>query len=266
VSDSSGSREDLVAIIKTRVIPILLLKDKGLVKTVKFAAPRYIGDPINSVRIFNEKEVDELAFLDISATPNRRGPDFDTLADIAGEAFMPMAYGGGITTMEQIRRITSLGFEKVILGAVTYDNAELVREAASVYGSQAVVACLDVKRKWLGGYELYTHSASRRRGIGLAEHLANLMRCGVGEIIVNSIDRDGTQSGYDIAATKAVTAHVTVPVIACGGAGSLDDFAAAVHHGGATAVAAGSLFVFKGKRRAVLINYPERTELARRLP
>jgi imidazole glycerol-phosphate synthase subunit HisF len=255
-----------MAVIRTRVIPVLLLKDKGLVKTVKFGGPRYIGDPINSVRIFNEKEVDELAFLDIAATPNRREPDFATLEGIAGEAFMPMACGGGVTSVAQFRRIMAMGFEKVILDTVTYDDPDVVREAAAIYGAQAVVACIDIKRRLLGGYDLYTHSGARRRKVSLVEHLDNLVRYGVGEIIVNSIDRDGTQGGYDIGAIKAVTSKVTVPVIACGGAGSVDDLVAAVDQGGASAVAAGSLFVFKGKHRAVLINYPERSELERRLP
>jgi len=266
IDSAYGAIEDLMAVIKTRVIPVLLLKDKGLIKTVKFGAPRYIGDPINSVRIFNEKEVDELAFLDIAATPNHREPDFETLDDIAGEAFMPMACGGGITSLAQIRRILSMGFEKVILNTVTFDNPDVVREAVAVYGSQAVVACVDLKRKVFGGYDLYTRSATRRRSVSLADHLANLLSYGIGEILVNSIDRDGTQAGYDIDAIQAVTSKVTVPVIACGGAGSIDDFVAAVNQGGASAVAAGSLFVFKGKHRAVLINYPERSELERRLP
>jgi len=255
-----------MAVIKTRVIPVLLLQNRGLVKTVKFAKPRYIGDPINSVRIFNEKEVDELIFLDISATPNRRGPDFTALEDIAGEAFMPMACGGGVTDIEQVRRIMSMGFEKVILDTVTYDKPELVREASTIYGAQAVVACIDVKKRLFGGWDLYTHSAARRREVKLEQHLDNLLACGVGEILVNSIDRDGTEAGYDIAAIKAVCSRVPVPVIACGGAGSLDDFARAVREGGAAAVAAGSLFVFKGVRRAVLINYPERAELEACLP
>lgn len=252
--------------MKTRVIPVLLLKDRGLVKTVKFANPRYIGDPINSVRIFNEKEVDELAFLDIAATPARRGPDFETIADIAGEAFMPMAYGGGITSLEQVQRIMSLGFEKVIMNSAVFDNPALVRDAVQVYGSQAVVACIDVKRKLFGGYEISTHSGTRRRPESLEVHLSNLLSYGVGEIIVNSIDRDGTQSGYDIGAVKVVSSAVTVPVIACGGAGSVADFAAAIKDGGASAVAAGSFFVYKGKHRAVLISYPERAELQRHLP
>jgi cyclase len=252
--------------MKTRVIPVLLLKDRGLVKTVKFANPRYIGDPINSVRIFNEKEVDELVFLDISATPAGRGPDFAVIDDIAGEAFMPMAYGGGITSLEQIRRIMSLGFEKVILDTVTYDDPAVVRDAVSVYGSQSVVACIDLKKKLFGGYDLYTHSGTRRRGIRLEDHLDRLIACGIGEVIVNAIDRDGTMSGYDLATIKAVASRVTLPVIACGGAASLDDLARAVAEGGASAVAAGSMFVYKGRHRAVLINYPERGELASRLP
>lgn len=251
---------------RTRVIPVLLLKGKGLYKTVKFKDPKYVGDPINSVRIFNEKEVDELAFLDISATPAGRGPDFEMLEDIAGEAFMPMAYGGGLTTMEQIRTIFSLGFEKVILNIAGYTAPRLVEEAVSVYGAQSVVGCVDVKRTLLGRYELYTHSAKEKKRVGLAEHLAALTAMGVGEVLVNAIDRDGTQSGYDLALLKTVTDSVSVPVIACGGAGSVDDFVAAVEQGGASAVAAGSLFVFVGPHRAVLINYPDRKILQQRLP
>jgi imidazole glycerol-phosphate synthase subunit HisF len=251
--------------MKTRVIPILLLRNKGLVKTVKFGKPMYIGDPINSVRIFNEKEVDELVFLDISATVNNQEPNFEIIEDIAGEAFMPMAYGGGITSIATVRRVMSLGFEKVILSAISYDNPDVVREAVQIYGSQAVVACIDVKRKWLGGYQLFTHSAKVRRKVSLHEHLTNLMSYGVGEIIVNSIDQDGTRSGYDLAVIKAVSAAVPVPVIACGGAGSMDHLVAAVKEGGASAVAAGSLFVYTGRHKAVLINYPDRAELQQHL-
>jgi imidazole glycerol-phosphate synthase subunit HisF len=251
---------------KTRVIPVLLLRGKGLVKTVRFKVPTYIGDPINSVRIFNEKEVDELAFLDISATPERRGPDFEMLRDIAGEAFMPMAYGGGLTTMDQIRTTFSLGFEKVILNSIAYDGPDIVREAVSVYGAQSVVACMDVKRSLLGRYELYTHSGRTKRPVAFDRHLSALMEMGVGEVLVNSIDRDGTQTGYDIDLLKRVSSQVSVPIIACGGAGGVDDFVAAVNEGGASAVAAGSLFVFHGPRRGVLINYPERRVLESRLP
>jgi cyclase len=251
---------------KTRVIPVLLLRGKGLVKTVKFKDPKYVGDPINSVRIFNEKEVDELVFLDITATPEGRGPDFALLEDIAGEAFMPMAYGGGITALDQVRRVFSLGFEKVIINTAAYSTPGLVSEAVSIYGAQSIVGCVDVHRTLLGRYELYTHSARTRQPGGLREHLARLEQMGVGELLVNAIDRDGTQSGYDLKLLREVSSAVSVPVIACGGAGSIDDFAEAVAEGGASAVAAGSLFVFVGPHRAVLINYPDRGLLSEKLP
>lgn len=251
---------------KTRVIPVLLLRGKGLVKTVKFKDPKYIGDPINSVRIFNEKEVDELVFVDITATPEGRGPDFDLLADIAGEAFMPMAYGGGITTLEQVQRIFALGFEKVVIDTAAYTAPQLIRDAVAIYGSQSIVGCVDVRRTLLGRYELSSHAGKTRQPLGLKEHVVELERLGVGEIIVNAVDRDGTQSGYDLKLIREVSSAVSVPVVACGGASGIDDFVAAVHEGGASAVAAGSLFVFVGPHRAVLINYPARTELAKRLP
>jgi imidazole glycerol-phosphate synthase subunit HisF len=251
---------------KTRVIPVLLLRGKGLVKTIKFKDPKYIGDPINSVRIFNEKEVDELVFLDITATPEGRGPDFDLLADIAGEAFMPMAYGGGISTLEQVQRIFSLGFEKVVINTATYTAPQLIRDAVAIYGSQSIVGCVDVRRTLLGRYELVSHAGRTKQSGGLKEYVTELERLGVGEIIVNAVDRDGTQSGYDIKLIREVSTAVTVPVVACGGASGIDDFVAAVHEGGASAVAAGSLFVFVGPHRAVLINYPPRAELSSRLP
>ncbi len=251
---------------KTRVIPVLLLRGKGLVKTVKFKEPRYIGDPINSVRIFNEKEVDELVFLDISATPEDRCPDFELLADIAGEAFMPMAYGGGITTLEQVRRIFALGFEKVVIDTAAYVAPQLIRDAVAIYGSQSIVGCVDVRRTLLGRYEISSHSGKTKQSVGLKDHVQTLERLGVGEIIVNAVDRDGTQSGYDLKLIREVSSAVSVPVVACGGASGIDDFVAAVHEGGASAVAGGSLFVFVGPHRAVLINYPARADLARRLP
>jgi cyclase len=251
---------------KTRVIPVLLLRGKGLVKTVKFKDAKYVGDPINSVRIFNEKEVDELVFLDITATPENRGPNFVLLEDIASEAFMPMAYGGGITSIEEIQKLFSLGFEKVIINTAAHRSLELIKEAMAIYGSQSIVGCVDVHRTMFGRYELYTHSGKTRQTNSLQEHLKNLEQAGVGEILVNSIDRDGTQSGYDIKLIKQVSDMVTVPVIACGGASGIDDFVSAVVDGGAAAVAAGSLFVFMGPHRAVLINYPERKFLSEKLP
>lgn len=251
---------------KTRVIPVLLLKGKGLVKTVKFKDPKYIGDPINSVRIFNEKEVDELVFLDISATPEGRGPDFDLLADIAGEAFMPMAYGGGISRLEEVQKIFALGFEKVIINTAAYEAPQLIRDAVAIYGSQSIVGCVDVRRTLWGRYELCARSGKTRVPGSVRERVMELERLGVGEIIVNSVDRDGTQTGYDLKLIGEASSAVGVPVVACGGAAGIDDFVQAVQTAGASAVAAGSLFVFVGPHRAVLINYPAREELTRRLP
>ncbi len=251
---------------KTRVIPVLLLRGRGLVKTIKFKDPKYIGDPINSVRIFNEKEADELIFLDITATPEGRGPDFDLLADIAGEAFMPMGYGGGITTLDHVRQVFSLGFEKVVINSAGYGSGELIQQASAIYGVQAIVASIDVRKTLMGRYELMSHCGRTKQAGSLKDHIARLERLGVGEIFINAIDRDGTQSGYDIKLVKEASSACSVPVIACGGAGSIEHFAEAVHEGGASAVAAGSLFVFVGPHRAVLITYPDRDLLSRALP
>lgn len=252
--------------MKTRVIPVLLLQGQGLVKTFRFKNPTYIGDPINSIRIFNEKEVDELVFLDISATAEGREPNYQIIEDIAGEAFMPLAYGGGITRLEQAQRIFGLGFEKIVLSATAYQNDKLIAELVARYGSSSVVACVDCRRTFLGRIALFTHNGKVRKKPNLIEHVRRLAELGIGEIIVNSIDRDGTQTGYDLDVIAAVAGAVNVPVVACGGASSLEDFRLAVTQGGASAVAAGSLFVFKGPHRAVLINYPERRDMASVLP
>jgi imidazole glycerol-phosphate synthase subunit HisF len=252
--------------MRTRVIPVLLLKNGGLYKTIKFKEPRYIGDPLNSVRIFNEKEVDELAFIDISATPASKEPDFDLIEQIAGEAFMPMAYGGGITKFEHVERVLGLGFEKVIFNTACFENPGLLTQTANVYGAQAVVACIDVKRTLLGRYEMFTHSGAKKRSGSLTDHIKTMQSAGAGEFCINSIDRDGMMSGYDLELIKAVASACSVPVIALGGAGSVADFRTAVLDGGASAVAAGSMFVYKGVHRAVLINYPERADLANSLP
>jgi len=250
---------------KTRVIPVLLLKNGGLVKTVKFKDPKYVGDPINAVRIFNEKEVDELAFLDIAATVSGRGPDFETLADIAGEAFMPMAYGGGLSSLDDVKRVFGLGFEKVIVNSAAYGSTNVISQAAAVFGSQSIVGCIDVKRTFFGRTELFSTSGRKKNAVPLQKHIQTLVDAGVGELLLNSIDRDGTFSGYDLALISDVSSMVSVPVVACGGAGDMVDMIKAVQ-AGASAVAAGSLFIFYGPHKAVLINYPERSELAARLP
>jgi imidazole glycerol-phosphate synthase subunit HisF len=246
--------------LKVRVIPCLSLSGDGLVKTVKFKDPKYVGDPINAVRIFNEKEVDELVFLDISATVRGREPNFDLLASIASEAFMPLGYGGAVRTIEQIRRLYSIGFEKVIINSGAWDNPGLVGEAAAIAGSQSVVVSMDVRRTLLGGYSVHTQSGSFNIKVDPVTYAQRAEKAGAGEILLTSIDRDGTQTGYDLTLIERVSSAVSIPVIACGGAGSIGDLAAAVNHG-CSAVAAGSLFVFHGKHRAVLITYPDYAEL-----
>jgi imidazole glycerol-phosphate synthase subunit HisF len=242
--------------LRTRVVPALLLRNGGLVKTVKFDKPEYIGDPINAVRIFNEKEVDELAFLDISATPGGKGPNFALLADIASEAFMPFGYGGGITTLDQIKRLFQLGIEKVILNSALVENPGLVEQAAGLAGSSSVVVSIDVKRSFLGRYSVHTHAGRRDLKREPAEYAVEMARRGAGEILLTAIDRDGCQAGYDLDLVGRVSTGLAVPVVASGGAGQMADFRAATG-AGASAVAAGSMFVFHGRHRAVLITYPE---------
>jgi len=248
-------------VLRTRVIPCLLLRNGGLVKTVKFGEAKYVGDPINAVKIFNEKEVDELVFLDITATAASRGPNFELIRDIATEAFMPFGYGGGITTIDQVASLVALGVEKVVLNTSVVERPEFIREAANLVGSSSVVVSIDVKRSLLGRYEVVTRNAGRKSGLDPIEWARRAADLGAGEVLLTSVDRDGTQKGYDLALLRQVTEAVSIPVIASGGAGSLDDFRAAVQEAGASAVAAGSLFVFHGKHRAVLITYPDYREL-----
>lgn len=242
--------------IRPRVIPCLLLKGQGLVKTIKFKEPKYLGDPINIVRIFNDKEVDELVLLDITATPENRGPRFEMLKDIASEAFIPLAYGGGIRTMDDVRTLLSIGIEKLVLNTAAFENPGLIREAADHAGSQAVVISIDVKKSLLGKYEVFTRCGQKKPGIDPVRHAIEMEKMGAGEIIINSIDRDGVMQGYDLELVQKVADAVSVPVVASGGAGSLQHVAEVIKTGHASAAAAGSLFVFQGPLRAVLINYP----------
>lgn len=246
---------------RARVIPCLLIRGNGLVKTRKFKDPVYVGDPVNAMRIFSEKEVDEIVLLDIDASREGREPNYELIAEMAGEAFMPAAYGGGIRNLDQVRRLIRAGIEKVVINTAATESTDVIRAAADVFGNQAVVGAVDVKRTILGGYRVVAKSATVEIKAGLEEHVQNLIAAGVGEIFVNSVDRDGMMEGYDLHLIRSVTQIVNVPVIACGGAGTVDHLSQAVREGGASAVAAGSMFVFHGKRRAVLINYPTHLDL-----
>ncbi|MHA2602278.1 MAG: AglZ/HisF2 family acetamidino modification protein [Candidatus Thorarchaeota archaeon SMTZ1-83] len=250
--------------LRTRVIPCLLLRDLGLVKTVKFRDPKYVGDPINAVRIFNDKEVDELVFLDITATVDRRQPQFGLIEDIATECFMPFGYGGGIHDIETASRILKLGSEKVVLNTAAV-NLDLIEEAAQVFGSQSVVVSIDAKQNRRGKYQVFTHSGSFNTKKEPRQHARDVEAAGAGEIVLTSIDRDGTMEGYAIDLLESVTNAVNIPVVACGGAGTLEHFREAVIRAKASAVAAGSMFVFHGPHRAVLISYPTQEELKRYL-
>jgi cyclase len=246
--------------IRTRVIPCLLLRNGGLVKTTKFDRPRYIGDPINAVRIFNDKEADELVFLDIEATSSSAGPNFDLLSDIASEAFMPFSYGGGLDSIDQIKRLYSLGVEKVVLGCAAWEQPALIEAAARAAGSSSVVVALDVRRSLFGRFSAFVRRGRVDTKQDPVSYARDVVNRGAGEILLTSVDREGTGTGYDTELIRRVAEAVDVPVIASGGAGRLQDFRAAVD-AGASGVSAGSLFVFHGRHRAVLITYANAEEL-----
>lgn len=241
---------------RARIIPCLLVDAGRLVKTVRFAQPKYIGDPINALRIFNDKEVDELILLDISATRRRAGPPFDLIADAASECFMPLGYGGGVQRLEQIERLFKLGLEKVVVNTAAYWDPELVRQASRAFGSQSIVVSMDVRRTWLSDYRVYVNGARTSTRLDPVTYACRAEDLGAGELLINSVDRDGRMCGYDLDLISTVSQAVQIPVVASGGAGSVNDFADVIRRGGASAAAAGSLFVFHGKYRAVLINYP----------
>jgi len=244
-----------------RVIPCLLIDKRRLVKTVRFGKAKYVGDPVNAVRIFNDKEVDEIAILDIAAARSRAQPDFEYVHQLASECFMPMAYGGGVSTTEDAQRLFAIGVEKVCINTAAMRDPELLATVADRFGAQSIVASIDVKRNLFGGYSIYCRGGTSKVQSTVSGMVAWVETMGAGEILINSIDRDGMMSGYDLDLLRAVTARATVPVIACGGAGNLSDLGKAVTLGGASAVAAGSLFVFSGPHKAVLITCPERQKL-----
>lgn len=244
-----------------RIIPVLLLKGKGLVKTVKFKEPKYLGDPINAVKIFNDLKADELIFLDITASKENRCISTELVKDIGDEAFMPFGVGGGISNINQIEEILKSGAEKVILNTQAILNPRLIEEASKIFGNQSIVVCLDVKKTLFGKYEIFIKSGTENTKKNPFNAAIELQNLGVGEIIINSIDNDGLMRGYDVKLVQNLVNLVSVPVVACGGAGCIEHLAQGFREGNAHALAAGSMFVFHGPRKAVLINYPSKSEL-----
>jgi imidazole glycerol-phosphate synthase subunit HisF len=251
--------------LSVRVMPCLLLRNSKLVKTVRFKDPDYIGDPVNAVKIYNDKEVDELIFLDITATIDQKSPNFKTIGEIASECFMPMTYGGGIRTIDEMRRIYNLGVEKIAINSYAVENPGIISNASTIFGSQSVLVAMDVKKRLMGGYEVFTHGARKGTKLDPVDWARKAEALGAGEILLTSIDRDGTYEGYDTELIKRVSDSVNVPIIACGGAGKVEDFAKAVE-AGASACAAGSMVVYQGKGRGVLINFPSQKEMRAILP
>ncbi len=245
-----------------RTIPCLLLKNKGLVKTTKFKDPKYVGDPINVVKIFNEKEVDELILLDIDATVEKRNPYYEQIENIVSEAFMPICYGGGVTTVEQMNKLFAIGIEKISISVAAIANPTLIREAARRFGSQSIIVTIDVKKSIFGkSYKTVTHNAKINTKLTPLEVAKRMEKMGAGELLINDVDHDGLMNGYDDDLIKLISNAVNIPVVALGGAGSLEHIKSVVYNGGASAAAAGSMFVFHGKHKAVLINYPSQQEL-----
>jgi cyclase len=251
--------------LKVRVIPCLLLKNGALVKTIRFKNLTYIGDPINTVRIYNEKEVDELIFLDITATVENRQPPLKIISEISLECFMPFTYGGGIRSVQDAEKIFSMGAEKVSVNSSCFSNPQLITDIARIFGNQAVVASIDVRKNFIGQYRVYSRSGTVPTKTDPADFAKTMETYGAGEILLTSIDQDGMMEGYDLTLIKKVTSAVSIPVIVCGGAGNIDHLVEAVKTGGASAVAAGSIFVYQKKNRAVLINYPDRKILEEKL-
>lgn len=245
---------------RPRIIPVLLIDDRDLFKTVQFGERTYLGDVVNAVKIFNRKGIDELSILDIGATQNNREPDFELLKDIASEAFMPLSYGGGITNLDQIHKLLAIGYEKVVINSGLITHPEVVREAVTQYGSQSIVASIDAKKVG-DGYKCAICDGQKLLDKTPLELVLEAEQMGCGEIIINSIDNDGMMKGYDLQLVKTITEAVKVPVIAIGGAGGIDDLKQVIQKAGAHAAAGGSMFVFYGRLRAVLITAPSEKEL-----
>jgi imidazole glycerol-phosphate synthase subunit HisF len=247
--------------LRSRIIPCLLVHNKGLVKTVKFKDPKYVGDPINAVKIFNEKDVDEIMVLDIDASVEHRGPNFDLIRDVARECRMPLCYGGGVTTVEQVKEIIKLGAEKVAISSAAIEDPSILSAMSNAVGAQSIVLVLDVAKKGIfGHYELVILNGKKRVGIKLKDFLEKINNVNIGEIVLNSMDRDGTMLGYDYELIDIVRDNTDLPLTVIGGAKELEDISELIKKYKIIGAAAGSMFVFKGKYRAVLINYPTREE------
>ena len=246
--------------LRPRIIPSLLVHENGLVKTVNFKNPKYVGDPINAVKIFNEKGVDELAVFDIDATVLGKEPNYSLIERLASQSMMPLCYGGGVKTVEHAQRIFSLGIEKIALSSAVLQNPKLITDISDRVGAQSVIVVLDVKKKLVGGYEVYTHNGKRATGINPFKFAEEAQKLGAGEIVINSIDKDGVMKGYDLDLIAKVREKISLPMTVLGGAGSLEDIEKVIDKYGVIGVAAGSLFVFKGPYKAVLINYPTQVE------
>ena len=251
--------------LRTRVIPCLQLVDDSLVKTVKFSNHSYIGDPINTVRIFNELEVDELCFLDIRATLENRDPNFKILSEIADECFMPLSYGGGIKNANSAKKILSIGFEKIVINTQAYNSPELITQIANHSGNQSVIVSIDIKRNFFGKYKIYTNDGTKKRDLDPIEWVKRLEDLGAGELLVTSMDRDGTWEGYDLDFLKTITDSVNIPVIANGGAGSLLHLSEAVKKSNVSALALGSMVVYQNKGMGVLVNFPDKINIEKAL-
>ena len=247
--------------LRTRIIPCLQLIDGSLVKTVKFGDHGYIGDPINTVRIFNELEVDELCFLDIRATIEKRPPNFEVLHQIAEECFMPLSFGGGVRDTETAKRILSIGFEKIILNTAAYETKYLVTEIANHSGNQSVVGSIDVKKNIWGKYQVYISDGKKKIDIDPIEWAQELESLGAGELLITSMDNDGTWKGYDIEIISKIVQSVRIPVIANGGAGNISHIEEVVKKSDVSAVAIGSMVVYQAKDLGVLVNFPDRSKL-----
>lgn len=247
--------------LRTRIIPCLLLHHGMLVKTVKFNKFEYVGDPLNTCRIFNELEVDEMAILDISASRENREPDFKVLEKLCCECFMPLSYGGGIKNVEQARRLFACGFEKIIVNSILFSNPDLISQIASIYGTQSIIVSIDVSRSFFMGYQVYSHSGTKRQSVNLMEWAKKVESLGAGEILLTNIDNEGTWSGFDVKLVNMIADAVGIPVIAHGGAGNIFHIGEVIKNGHASAVGLGSMVVFQNKGMGVLVNFPDKKKL-----